>query len=490
MSGTTAAEDRFDDDKDGTLNTTPPSDPGRSGHLHHRRIHIPGETDDAAPLAPIQTDPKKARRALWGSYVGTSLEWYDFFLFGTTAAIVFAPLFFGGDDPALRTIQAFLTFGVGFIGRPLGALVFGHFGDRLGRKGILVITIVVMGVASALIGVLPTFETAGIVAPILLAALRFVQGLATGGEWGGATLMAVESAPPEKRGFYGAVVQLGSPTGTLLSSLIVAGVVAWTGDQFLEWGWRIPYLISIVLVAVGVWLRLAVDETPDYRAAADAAPTAHKTIPVVEIFRHIPGRLVVGICTYLFGNAGFFLLTTFMISYVSRVLELDPTVILTAISWGAVAQIISMTIAGKVADRITPAKMVVIGYVIAVVVAFPIFWLVDTRSSLAITVAMILGLGFASIPYAPVGTTLTQLFPIRLRYSAIALSANISGIIAGFMPALAAWILTMTGGSSVGPAILLFAIALTSLIGSIIARRMIVADHHAGLQGGEPLPTR
>jgi MFS family permease len=463
----------------------PPSGPERG--RHHPHLHSDADLD-AVPVAPVQTDPKKARKALIGSYVGTSLEWYDFFLFGTTAAIVFAPLFFAGDDPALNTISAFLTFGVGFIGRPLGALVFGHFGDKLGRKGILVVTIVVMGVASALIGVLPTYDTAGIVAPILLALLRFVQGLATGGEWGGATLMAVESAPPEKRGFYGAVVQLGSPTGTLLSSLIVAGVVAWSGDQFLEWAWRIPYLISILLVAVGVWLRLQVEETADYRAATTAqAPEEHKGIPVVQILRRVPGRLVVGICTYLFGNAGFFLLTTFMISYVTGTLDMEAEVILTAISWGAVAQIITMTIAGKVADRISPSKVVVIGYGIAVIVAFPIFWLMDTRSPLLMTIAMILGLGFASIPYAPVGTVLTQLFPIRLRYSAIALSANISGIVAGFMPALAAWILLQTDGSSVGPALLLFAIAVTSLVGSIIARRMIIADHRDGLVGGEPL---
>ena len=472
------------------MNGTPPPSPDPSGHAEHRRRLPPHvDTVDTEPVAPAPTDPRKARRALIGSYVGTALEWYDFFLFGTTAAIVFAPLFFGSDDPAVRTIQSFLTFGVGFIGRPLGALVFGHFGDRLGRKGILIITIVLMGVASALIGVLPTYETAGIVAPILLAILRFVQGIATGGEWGGATLMAVESAPPEKRGLYGAIVQLGSPTGTLMSSGIVAGVAALTGEQFLEWGWRIPYLVSILLVVVGVWLRLAVDETADYRAAEAAAPEMiHHEVPVVEIFRRIPGRLLAGICTYLFSNAGFFLLTTFMISYVTATLGLEPGVILAAISWGAVAEGIALIVAGKLSDRITPPLMVVIGYAIAVAVAFPIFWLVDTRSPGLITLALVLGLGFASIPYAPVGTTLTQLFPIRLRYSAVALSANIAGIVAGFVPALAAWILTVTGNSSTGPAVLLFVIAVISLVGSIVARRIIMADHREGLLGGEPIP--
>jgi MFS family permease len=465
------------------VTTTPPSSPDPSGHEEHH-------TGGAPSASAAETfDPKKARKALIGSFVGTALEWYDFFLFGTTAAIVFAPLFFSSDDPAVRTIQSFLTFGVGFIGRPLGALVFGHFGDRLGRKGILVITIVLMGVASALIGVLPTYATAGVVAPLLLGILRFVQGMATGGEWGGATLMAVESAPPEKRGFYGAVVQLGSPAGTLLSSGIVAAMVAMTtGDQFLAWGWRIPYLLSIVLVLVGVWLRLAVDETPDYKVAEAAAPDIHQEIPVVDILRLIPGRLVVGVCTYLFSNAGFFLITTFMISYVTATLGLDATVILTAIVWGAVAEGIVVFLSGKISDRITPPLTTVIGYAIAVVIAFPIFWLVDTRSPALITVALVVGLGLGSVAYATVGATLTQLFPIRLRYSSIALSANIAGIVAGFMPALAVWVLTVTGNSSIGPASLLLVIAAISLIGSIVARRMILADQREGLQGGEPIP--
>ena len=440
-------------------------------------------------------DPKKARKALLGAFVGTSLEWYDFFLFGTTASIVFAPLFFGGDDPALARIESFLAFGVGFIGRPVGALIAGHFGDRLGRRTILMITIVAMGVASTLIGVLPTFETAGIVAPILLAVLRFVQGMGAGGEWGGATLLAVENAPEEKRGFYGAVVQLGSPFGTILSSGIVALVVALSGPQFLEWAWRIPYLLSIVLVAVGVWIRLRVDETDDFKAAKalQAAGTTEKEgVPVAEILRSVPGRLLVGIGTYLFGNAGFFMLTTFMIGYVTAQLGVPSTVILTAITWGAVAEIGALVIAGKVADRTSPATVVVVGYAIAVLVAFPVFWLVDTRSTGLITVALLLGLGLASIPYAPVGTVLTQLFPVKVRYSAIALSANIAGIVAGFMPALAASMVAATGGGSTGPALLLLGLAVISLVSSIIARALIRRDaaRHVDQAAGELLHHR
>ena len=441
---------------------------------------VGGPTDPATESpAPRVHDPRAARRALLGAYVGTSLEWYDFFLFGTTASIVFAPLFFGGDNPALAVIQSFLLFGIGFLARPVGALLAGHFGDRIGRRSILMITIVAMGVSSALIGVLPTFETAGIVAPILLAVLRFVQGMAAGGEWGGATLMAVENAPENKRGFYGAVVQMGSPTGTILSSLVVAAVVAASGERFLEGAWRIPYLISIVLVVVGVWIRLRVDETDDYKdaqAARAAAPPEKEGLPALEIIRTVPGRLLLGVGTYLFGNAGFFVLTTFMISYATQQLGLPSTVILTAITWGAVAELVAIGIVGKISDRVSPSTMVVVGCVVAVVVAFPVFWLVDTRSTAWITLAMVLGLGLASIPYAPVGTMLTQLFPVKVRYSAIAMCANFAGVVAGFMPALAAWILGLTNGSSTGPAALLLVLGLISLLSAIGARRVIRRD--------------
>ncbi|WP_241246922.1 MULTISPECIES: MFS transporter [Kocuria] len=240
--------------------------------------------------AAREHDPRKACKALIGAYVGTSPEWYDFFLFGATASIVFAPLFFGGEDPAL-------------------------------------------------------------------AVLRFLQGMAVGGEWGGATLLAVENAPEHKRGFSSAVVQLGSPTGTILSSMIVAAVVALSEERFLEGAWRIPYLISIVLVAVGVWIRLKIDETDvckQAEVARSATPHEKQSAPVADTLRAAPGRLIVGIGTYLFGNAGFFVLTTFMISYVTKQLGLPSTVILTAIAWGAVAQIVVMFIAGKVADKTPP----------------------------------------------------------------------------------------------------------------------------------------
>lgn len=408
------------------------------------------------------------------AYIGTALEWYDFFLFGTMAAIVFAPLFFPGNDPSLSMISAFLSFGVGFIARPVGAVIFGHIGDKYGRRSALVITIALMGVATTLIGVLPTFATAGMLAPVLLTLLRAVQGVATGGEWGGATLMAIENAPKEKRGFYAAIVQIGAPTGTLLSSGAVALAASLPGDAFLDWAWRVPFLVSIVLVVLAVWLRWNIDETPEFKKLAAQKQT--EALPVIEVLRGVPGRLLIGIAAYLFSNAGFFIITTFMIGYVTRTLEMPSTVILQALTIGAVAQMVVLALAGKLADRIGAGRTVALGYLISLLLAFPIFALVDTRDSTLITLAMVCGIGLASIAYAPIGALLTQLFPARLHYSGLGLSANLAGLIAGFMPAVATWFLMLADNQSWGPATLLAAIAFVSLVGTLLAMRVIKKD--------------
>ena len=414
---------------------------------------------------PTHLDPAQARKIVLAAYVGTALEWYDFFLFGTVAAIVFAPLFFPGDVPAISIMSAFLAFGVGFAARPLGAVIFGHIGDKYGRRSALVITVLMMGLATTLIGLLPTYSTAGVVAPILLTLLRAVQGVAAGGEWGGATLLAIEYAPPKKRGLYAAIVQLGSPTGTLLSSGAVALAVSLPGNAFLEWAWRVPFLVSIVLVGVGLWVRWKVEETPAFRKLASESKT--EKMPVLELFRQVPGRLLLGIACYLYCNAGFFIITAFMISYVTKTLGLPGSVILTAMTFGALVQMVTLLVAGKLADRIGSTQTVIIGYIITLLLAFPMFWLVDTREPAYISLAMVLGLGVATVAYAPIGNVLTRLFPAHLHYSGLGLSANLSGLIAGFMPALATWFLMLADGKSWGPALLLAMIALISLSATI-----------------------
>ena len=405
------------------------------------------------------------------AFIGTALEWYDFFLFGTTAAIVFAPLFFPSSDPVASTVSAFLSFSAAFIARPIGAIIFGHVGDKYGRRGALVATVMLMGAASTLMGLLPTYATAGVVAPILLTLLRAVQGVATGGEWGGATLMAIEYAPAKRRGLYAALVQLGSPVGTLLSTGAITLVALLPKEDFMAWGWRLPFIASIVLVAVALWLRWNVEETPEFQELKASDGT--KKAPVIELFRKFKGRLAIGVCTYLVGNAGFFILTTFMISYVTRVLGLPSTVILTAMTIGAVAQMVmSPSLAGRLADRFGAARVGIIGYSIFVALAFPIFWLVDTKDPGLIIVAMVLAFGPCAITYAIIGALIDRLFPAEVKYTGMGLSANLSAVVAGFMPALATVFLSLSGNASWGPATLLVVIGLISLGGAIATSKV------------------
>lgn len=423
-------------------------------------------TQNIALQVPAAPTLSEIRKIVFAAYLGNALEWYDFFLFGTVAAIVFAPLFFPGDVPAVSLIGAFLSFGAGFVARPLGALVFGHIGDRYGRRVSLVVTVMMMGLATTAIGLLPTYATAGIAAPIMLTILRALQGIAAGGEWGGATLIAIEYAPPRQRGFFASIVQLGSPSGTLLSSGSVALVVWLSGDAFLEWGWRLPFLVSIVLVGVALWMRWHVEETPAFKHLAKD----HKTekLPVMDLLRQAPGRLLIGIAAYLQCNAGFFIMTAFMISYVTKTLGLPSTVILQAMSIGAVTQMVVLLWSGRLADRIGVVKTVALGYLVTLVIAFPIFWLVDTRNSALITLSMVFALGLATIPYAPIGNLLSRLFPAHLQYSGLALSANLSAVIAGFMPALATQTLVISHNQSWGPASLLALIVTISLVGTLL----------------------
>lgn len=408
------------------------------------------------------------------AFIGTALEWYDFFLFGTTAAIVFAPLFFPGSDPVASTVSAFLSFSVAFVARPIGAVIFGHVGDKYGRRGALVATVMMMGVASALMGLLPTYATAGIVAPILLTLLRAVQGVATGGEWGGATLMAVEYAPERRRALYAALVQLGSPVGTLLSTAAITLVTLLPKDAFMSWGWRLPYLASLILVGVALWMRWKIEETPVFRELEESEDT--RKAPLLQLIKAAPGRLAIGVAAYLVGNAGFFILTTFMISYVTRVLGLAPSVILTAMTVGAVVQMVVTVLAGFAADRFGAARTAIAGYVVFIALGFPIFALVDTRDPGMITLAMVLAFGPCGITYAIIGALLERLFPANVKYSGMGLSANLSAVIAGFMPALATLFLTVSGNASWGPATLLVIVGLISLAGAIAAARIIRKD--------------
>ena len=289
------------------------------------------------PSTAVVASPRDMRKIVFAAFLGTALEWYDFFLYGTAASIVFAKLYF--DEAASAggaTMLAFLTFGAGFLARPVGAVLFGHMGDRYGRRKTLIITVTVMGVSTGLIGFLPTYAAIGIAAPLLLTALRILQGLSAGGEWGGATLLALEHAPDEKRGRYASMIQIGSPAGTILSSGAFALVALLDDDAMLSWGWRIPFIASFVLVILALWLRWRIEETPVFKELVQEEQV--EKLPVLELFKEAPVRLVVGAACYLFGTAGFFILTTFMIDYATSSRGVSKSVILNALLIGAVAR--------------------------------------------------------------------------------------------------------------------------------------------------------
>lgn len=441
-------------------------------------MSTPMQTQPAPPTRPSE---REIRRVVMSSFLGTSLEWYDFFLFGTTAAIVFAPLFFPSENTTAATLGAFAAFAVGFIARPFGAVLFGHFGDRLGRKGTLIATLVLMGLATTLMGVLPDYHTAGVIAPILLTILRFVQGIATGGEWGGATLMALEFAPPEKKGLYASIVQMGSPVGNILSTGAVTLFVSLAGAGFLAWGWRVPYLLSMILIIFALWMRSGIKESPEFERLLESKEV--QKMPVLELLAKAWPRVLVAAGAYFFGIAGFFMMTTFGISYIRNIVKIDPQIALNAILIGAVAELGTLWLAGRLSVKIGPAKATILGYSLALVACAPFFFLLDTGDFLIVSIAYVLGLGIAGIPYGPVGAVMNKLFPAKYNYSGLAVAANLAGLVSGFMPWIATWVMSVTRDSVWGPTLLIVGTALISLACTIIAHRMITGDE-AGLRIG------
>jgi MFS family permease len=430
------------------------------------------------PEVPPGTTPSisggDAARVAWAAFVGTALEWYDYFLFGTAAALVFNRLFFTDLDATAATLAAFATFGVGFAARPIGALVFGYIGDKYGRRPALLITIVMIGCATGLIGLLPDYLAIGIAAPIMLAVLRLLQGLAVGGEWGGAMTLAIEHAPIEKRGRFAALIQIGSPVGTLISSGAFALVLLMPPEVFDAWGWRLPFLLAFPLLGIALYIRLKVEESPIFRELV--ALEARAKVPVLDLFRRAGGRLAVAVAAAMLGVGGFYLMTTFVVSYGTNTLGVDRGLMVNATLIAAVVQIVITVFAGRFAERFGPGRMTVVGAIATAVAAFPLFWLIDTRNPVAIIFAVTLGIALLTIAYAVTGALLTELFPPELRYSGVALGYNIAGAITGFLPLIATALLASTGGASWTAALLLILISLITALGGLLGERLRVHD--------------
>jgi MFS family permease len=427
------------------------------------------------PHKPVTVTETEARKVAFGAFVGTALEWYDFFLFGTAASLVFNRLYFASDDVVVATAGAFASFAVGFLARPLGAVLFGHLGDRIGRRKCLIITVVLIGLVTGLIGLLPTYFTIGVAAPVLLTMLRLLQGVAVGGEWGGAVTLAVEHAPKEHRGRYAAMPQIGSPIGTLLSSGAFLAVSLLPPASFDAWGWRIPFLAAFPLLYIALWIRRRVEESPLFEQLLREDEVARS--PVTEVFRNTFPQLMVGAGSALLGIGGFYLATTFVMSYGTANLGLGRPLLLAATLVAAAVEIVVLVVGGRLAERHGPGRITVIGGVLSALVAFPTFWLLDTRVPALVIISVTLAVACLSIPYAVSGALLTELFPARLRYSGLALSANVAGIVSGFVPLLATGLLAASGGRSWSPAALLVVIALiTAACGALAPRMSLTGD--------------
>jgi MFS family permease len=427
----------------------------------------------SSPTTPSTPTPtvsgSDAARIARAAFVGTALEWYDYFLFGTAAALVFNRLFFTELDATAATLAAFATFGVGFAARPIGALLFGYIGDRYGRRPALLTTIVMIGCATGLIGFLPDFGTIGLAAPIMLAVLRLLQGLAVGGEWGGAVTIAVEHAPLEKRGRFAALVQI-----TLVSSGAFALALLLPPDVFDAWGWRLPFLAAFPLLLVALYIRLKVEESPIFQDLVKQEQRSR--IPAIDVFRKAGGRLLVAIAAAMLGVGGFYMITTFVVSYGSNTLGVDRGVMVNATLVAAAFQIFVTIFAGRLGEKFGAGRMTVVGGLLTAVAAFPMFWLIDTKNPLAIIVAVTVGIAIVTIAYAVTGALLTELFPPELRYSGVALGYNIAGALTGFLPLIATAFLAASGNASWSAALILIVISLITVLGGALGARLRITD--------------
>jgi len=403
-------------------------------------------------------------QVLFASLIGTTIEFFDFYIYATAAVLVFPRLFFPTADPASAVLASLATFGIAFVARPIGSALFGHFGDRIGRKATLVAALLTMGVSTVTIGILPTYETIGVAAPALLALCRFGQGLGLGGEWGGAVLLAVENAPPGKRAWYGMFPQLGAPIGFLFSGSSFLALSQWlTNDQFLAFGWRIPFLASAALVAVGLYIRLTITETPVFQQAAMREERAK--VPMLTVIRDHPRRLVLGTLASIETFVLFYLMTVFSLSWGTSVLGYSRNTFLLIQLLGVVFFALTIPISALIAERGGRRTTL-----IWVTVAIGVFGLVMapllTSGLMGATVAMVVGLSLMGLTYGPLGTTLSELFPTRVRYTGSSLTFNLAGIFgASLAPYIATWLAQNYGLQFVGYYVV--AAALVTLVGLV-----------------------
>ena len=396
---------------------------------------------------PGQLEPAQMRAIVWASVIGTTVEWYDFLIYGTAAALVFNKLFFPSFDPALGTLAAFGSYAVGFVARPLGGALFGHFGDRTGRKTMLTLTMLIMGAGTFLIGCLPTYASIGVWAPIMLIALRLLQGIGIGGEWGGAVLMVIEHAPPGRRGFYGSLVQVGFPLGVAGSTgtfLYMSQTMA--EADFLSWGWRLPFLLSAVLIGIGLFIRLRLQETP---AFARVQQSGVARAPLLDVIMRQPRTFLIAVGMKVSEVAWVYVLTVFSIVYATTKLGLPRSLILNGILLAALAELITIPLFGILSDRIGRRPLYIAGALISAALAFPVFWLLETRDPTIVVLTLVVVMSLThGMMFGPQAAFMPELFGTRTRYSGASLGCQVSAALSGgFAPIIAAALLGWAGAT-------------------------------------------
>ena len=434
--------------------------------------------------------PSGVRKVVIASLVGTSLEWYDFFIYGTAAALVFNKLFFPSFEPLVGTLLAFTTYAVGFVARPVGGVIFGHYGDRVGRKKVLVATLLLMGVATFVIGLLPTYASIGVWAPLLLVALRFLQGLGLGGEWGGAVLMTLETGDARKRGLNASWPQVGVPVGLLLANGVLSLMGAVTGDDaFLSWGWRVPFLLSGVLVLVGLWIRMSLEESPAFAEVAKKEAEKPRA-PIVEVMRNYPKQVLLAIGARIGVDVVFYVYVLFITTYVVTYLKLPSGYALNAVLIAAACQVVFIPICGALSDRFGRRPVLLVGALGAMVWTFVFFALLDTGSFPLIVLAAVVALLLHAAMYGPQASFIAEMFPTAVRYTGASMGYQLAGIFGGALAPIIATALLNRFESSVYVSVYVVVVLALAVLCVLMAKETARADiDEVGVRSARLSPT-